>query len=281
MKRGTPSHPKVYALAARMNIPHALAVGYLELLWHFTARYAPQGDIGKFDDATIAKACSYQGDPSRLVSAMCAVGWLEVSPRCRLGVHDWHEHADETVRKSLQRKHLPFLTVTDSLSRQVPDSVETDTGQCRDFVATKTACLSQSHSLAIAPAESWTERLCELHPAPSDPRYPATFCTDNWLRLGEDGERFQEFMLTVERGLIAWCAHWALDGNRFATSLDKWLAGGGWKKPAPKVVSRIVKPPDPLGEIESNCVLPKPAAAHLTLPVGEAPDPAMFEAAAK
>jgi hypothetical protein len=166
MKRGTPTHPKVYALAARMRVPHAMAVGYLELLWHFTARYAPQGDIGKFDDATIANACSYQGEPSRLVSAMCAVGWLEVSPRCRLAIHDWHEHADETVRKSLQRKGLQFLTLPDDLSRQVPDSVRTLSRQVPDSVATKSACLSQSLSHSLSKSHS------EFSPAAETPLKP-------------------------------------------------------------------------------------------------------------
>ena len=45
-------------------------------------------------------------------------------------------------------------------------------------------------------------------------------------------------MIAVEKGLMAWCAHWALDGNRFAVALDKWLAGGGWKKAPPKVVGQ-------------------------------------------
>ncbi len=132
MKRGAPTHPKVYDLAARMNIPHALAVGYLELLWHFTARYAPQGDVGRHSDDSIAKACLYQGPASRLVSAMCASGWLEVSPRYRLVVHDWHEHADDVTKKSLARKSLPFLSVIDNMSGQLPVSGLTGNGLMPD-----------------------------------------------------------------------------------------------------------------------------------------------------
>jgi len=86
-----------------------------------------------------------------------------------------------------------------------------------------------------SPIEVWTERLCERHPAPSDPRYPATFCADNWHRLGENEVAYAEWMQAVYRGLEAWCEHWAIDGNRFAQSLDKWLSGGGWKKAPPKV----------------------------------------------
>ena len=112
MKRGATDHPKMYELAKLMNIPHALAVGYMELLWHFTSRYAPQGDIGRHTDERIAKACHYQGRASRLVSAMCAAGWLEVCPRYRLRVHDWGDHADQGVQRALKAKGLDFVSVT-------------------------------------------------------------------------------------------------------------------------------------------------------------------------
>ena len=111
MKRGATDHPKMYELSKLMNIPHALAVGYMELLWHFTSRYAPQGDIGRHTDERIAKACHYQGRASRLVSAMCAAGWLEVCPRYRLRVHDWGDHADQGVQRALKSKGLSFVSV--------------------------------------------------------------------------------------------------------------------------------------------------------------------------
>jgi hypothetical protein len=47
MKRGTPEHPKTAHLMAALSIPRPYAVGILELLWHFTARYAPRGDVGR------------------------------------------------------------------------------------------------------------------------------------------------------------------------------------------------------------------------------------------
>jgi len=98
--------------------------------------------------------------------------------------------------------------------------------------------IPQSATCVDSPIAMWTEKLCDLHPHPSDPRFPMTFCSDNWHRLGEDPGRYEAFMYEVYRGLLAYCAHWALDGNRFAISLDKWLAGSGWKKSPPKVVEK-------------------------------------------
>ena len=49
MKRGTPDHPKVAKLASMIGLPIPWAlpytVGLLEMLWHFTAKFAPRGDI--------------------------------------------------------------------------------------------------------------------------------------------------------------------------------------------------------------------------------------------
>lgn len=92
------------------------------------------------------------------------------------------------------------------------------------------------------PIEKWTELLCETHPGVCDPRFPATFCEDNWHRLREDAERFNVFMGQVFDGLRAHCEYWAVDGNRFAISLDKWLLGGGWKKAPPKRAESATAP---------------------------------------
>jgi len=83
----------------------------------------------------------------------------------------------------------------------------------------------------------WVEKFVELHPSPCDPRYPLAFAEDNMYRLGDTGQ-YEKFMGAVWLGLVAWSSHWALDGNRFAKPLDKWLAAGGWKKNPPAIVHR-------------------------------------------
>ena len=112
MKRGTPEHPKVFDLAEKLSIPRAHAVGILELLWHFTAKYTPQGDIGKYPNTAIAKACLWTKDAAKFVQALLTCGWLEQSDEYRLLVHDWHDHADDLTRKVLNRARLEFLTIS-------------------------------------------------------------------------------------------------------------------------------------------------------------------------
>ena len=143
MKRGTPDHPKVADLCRLLNIGKAEAVGTLELLWHFTAKFAPQGDVGRFPDEAIAAAVGWNhrsgvkgvSSSHQLISALVKSGWLDSShpvpgeftpSSClvhsqfppssplvrgrfdsyRLIVHDWKDHADQAVIKHLSRHRL-------------------------------------------------------------------------------------------------------------------------------------------------------------------------------
>lgn len=103
VKRGTIEHPKMIMLASTLACPRHAAVGILECLWHFTARYAPRGDVGKFSDDVIANAIEWKNDPKTLIEALIKCGWLEHSDKHRIVVHDWSHHADDGVNKYLKR----------------------------------------------------------------------------------------------------------------------------------------------------------------------------------
>ena len=77
MKRGTPRNPKVLHLANLLKVKIPTAVGYLELLWHFTAEFTPQGDIGKYDDKWIEAALYWGGKEGRLIEALVQSRWLD------------------------------------------------------------------------------------------------------------------------------------------------------------------------------------------------------------
>jgi len=93
-----------------LNIGKAQAIGHLELLWHMTAKYAIQGDIGKWTNEQIADACAWDGDADLFIKSLVQSGWLNEHPEYRLVVHDWAEHADQSVRKTLRSRNLPFIT---------------------------------------------------------------------------------------------------------------------------------------------------------------------------
>lgn len=133
MKRGTPRHYKVDDLMRIAKVRRSTAVGWLELLWHATAEFAPQGNIGRCSDSWIEAQLDWSGKPGVLIQHLLNSGWLEARPASEGGsisngggvhlermllVHDWHDHADDSVRKRLQRAGLSFLTFSEKVTGQ-------------------------------------------------------------------------------------------------------------------------------------------------------------------
>ncbi len=122
MKRGTPDHPKLLDLCDHLKCDLATAVGYLELLWHFTAKYCPQGDIGRYSDRRIEAALGWNGGRwkphGKLITALSLCHWIDIDPVSRLVIHDWHDHCDDVVRKRLARAGLKFLSVSGKMTGQ-------------------------------------------------------------------------------------------------------------------------------------------------------------------
>jgi len=107
MKRNTIDHPKMRRLARRVG-GRAQAVGILECLWHWAARYAIQGDVGRWPDEDIAEAVYWDGDPEEIVQHLIECGWVDEDATHRLVIHDWEDHADESVRKTLKNRGLEW-----------------------------------------------------------------------------------------------------------------------------------------------------------------------------
>lgn len=150
MKRGAMEHPKVYDLCERLRVRRPTAIGCLEMLWHFAAKYAPQGDVGRFSDTRIEAALDWSGRPGKLVEALANARWLDRHPKWRLVIHDWHDHADDSVRKRLARAGLPFLSARTEVTGQAPDtdrktsSTHDDRGCLPEPEPEPEPCLSQS-----------------------------------------------------------------------------------------------------------------------------------------
>ena len=130
MKKRALHHPKTYDLASRLGISRPTAIGHLELLWDFTEEHARAGDVGRWPDGAIARACEWSGDPAEFVDALVGAGWLDRQPTHRLIAHDWPEHAQKWVRASLRNEgktFLPCYGVTERLEYQPEGSTESTT----------------------------------------------------------------------------------------------------------------------------------------------------------
>lgn len=108
--RSVIDHPKFNRLKLLLKCNRASALGYLECLWHFTARFTPQGDVGRFADEDIEAWVEWDGDEGALIAALVKSRWLDASDDHRLIVHDWHQHADSTVHVELCKKLLLFAS---------------------------------------------------------------------------------------------------------------------------------------------------------------------------
>lgn len=108
MKRGTIEHPKTEELATELGIPLLHAVGILESLWHWAAKYARDGALRAFQPRTIAKGIHWDGDADALLAALVSCRWLDETEAHGLVIHDWHEHAEESVKKTLANNGQRF-----------------------------------------------------------------------------------------------------------------------------------------------------------------------------
>ena len=121
MKLEALDHPKTLDLAARLEVELPTAIGHLELLWAFTGKKAPQGNIGKWPDGAIARACYWMGRPEVFLLALQESGFLEVDDQHRFTVHDWREHAPGWVRAKLKKVGLTFIATRPSTSDDSSD----------------------------------------------------------------------------------------------------------------------------------------------------------------
>src|SRR5690606_22276698 len=121
MKLDALDHPKTFDFAARLKVLRPTAIGHLELLWAFAGKQAAQGNVGKWPDGAIARACDWMGDPEMFITALVESGFLDRDDSFRLTVHDWSHHAPGWVRAKLKKLGLSFVGSSDASSEVTSD----------------------------------------------------------------------------------------------------------------------------------------------------------------
>lgn len=110
MKLDALDHPKTLDLAARLKCSLPQAIGHLELLWAWTGKKAAQGNVGKWPNGAIARACFWDGDPDEFVKALEESGFIDRHPKHRYLIHDWKDHAPRWVKSKLKTEGLDFIS---------------------------------------------------------------------------------------------------------------------------------------------------------------------------
>lgn len=92
-------HPKVYALADELKVEQYAAVGLVVSLWIWAIIHAPDGDLERFPDAAIARACHWHKPAAGLVKALQDSGFLDGRR-----IHDWDEYAGALIEAARQSR---------------------------------------------------------------------------------------------------------------------------------------------------------------------------------
>lgn len=108
-------------------MPAWAALGLLESLWHWVGRYRPSGLLTSEDllDVSDEIRCN-----ETHVAALVEAGWLDDLGDGKFYIHDWHDHADDTVKKTLQKRGEAFANGADirkpKATEEVPNDTRTD-----------------------------------------------------------------------------------------------------------------------------------------------------------
>ena len=77
MKREATEHPKFSRLATMFKIQRWMAIGLMESIWHFTAKYAKAGDIGRWSNEEIACGIGWTDDPNILIEGLIKTKFID------------------------------------------------------------------------------------------------------------------------------------------------------------------------------------------------------------
>jgi len=191
MKRGTPDHPKMRSLARTLCVCRAHAVGILEMLWHFTANYAPEGSLAKFSPEEIAESVTWTEDPSKLVDALKKSCWLDDD----MFIHDWPLHCEDSTHMRLFRANHSFACGCTPKSTRI--SKKEKSGSAHEE---HTVCARHAHGVGMLCALPTPLPLPLPLPLPTTLSSPsAAGCDDSGKKTEGNGNLSESDLQIVDR----------------------------------------------------------------------------------
>jgi hypothetical protein len=258
-------HPKVRNLAVTLGLPLYAAVGVLEMLWHFTAAYAPRGDVGRYDDQAIALAVTWDRLPAELVDALRHHGLVTPDPEHRLVIHDWHHHANQDVRRKLTRRGTWFIGQRKPIGKAPSYAL----GMPRRRLASRARARLHMSLPPGAQQEGGASPLVDVDVNSSSPQQPPSMpqsatatregfvafwkayparrgrkdgkqaALDQWMRLRPDAAFLGRILMAV--------ASYAKD-NELPLDAERWLKRRRWEDEATFIAD--LEPPAPAPKLE-------------------------------
>lgn len=183
-------HPKTLDFAARLDVSLPTAIGHLELLWAFCAGKSPQGNLGKWPDGAIARACYWMSSPEVFIRALIDAGFVDADPLHRLVVHDWRDHAPGWVRAKLQKGGLSFISTSERTSEPTSDGSSDGTEDESEATSERTTRARVSKPSLAKPSQAKSPATVNGSGHGSNPRaefervkaaYPKLAGRQNWI----------------------------------------------------------------------------------------------------
>lgn len=88
-------HRKTCALATKLNVRRAEALGLVATLWLWALEHAQDGALGHLTDREVSAAAGWHRKPEGFVLALSEVGFLDPDG----GIHDWYDFAGKLIEK--------------------------------------------------------------------------------------------------------------------------------------------------------------------------------------
>jgi hypothetical protein len=233
MKRGTIDHPKMRRLVRALGCHPLVAIGLLESLWHWTARYAPIGDIGKYSDEDIADGIGWTGaicadlriDACALLRILCATGWIDADQRYRLLIHDWHQHCDEATKKAAERNKITLISDVLPPVATSPDTVPTSIA-CPSLPSPSLPSPSLPREKTCATAVARDDGFAQFW-ATYPKRKGKSLAQKAWRKLRPDTELQSVIIAAVTSAATS--DDWQRDDGKFIPYPASWLNARRWE----------------------------------------------------
>lgn len=174
---------------AGVEFAPAVARGFLAALADLAEQHAPAGDLGRFGDAAIERACGWTRAPGALVQLLIRAGVLAENSDHRLVLVGWWERASDSAHGSVARSRTYFACGRTPKLGQLPSRERQELGAW--YAENET---SLDRALTAVPARSAQiplfSSLREVLP-------------EEEKRSGSESERAREVRPPARRGLTA------------------------------------------------------------------------------
>lgn len=179
-KRGTHEHPKTRRLARLLKQPPYAALGLLEAIWHWVGRYAPTGFLTPENVEDLQEYTRFKGN---LEKVLVETGWLDVVQN-GFFIHDWHDHADDNVKKNLKNQGKQFYR-KNTFEPTIRESVANDSSSLISLAKPSLAKPSPT-VVPTSPCPITVEVIKELATLTGKPYDPkAKYCSGLNARIAE------------------------------------------------------------------------------------------------